>query len=170
MYYNLEWKKYNGSNIEDPGTYITDWVNANPHGEIIIGCDSQSHTKHIKYSVSICMHMKDEYGIGHGAHVIFANHFDADRALRKDITAKLALEAVISAEVAEMANEALGGPEKITVHLDYNTDPKYFSHSLIGNVGSFKGMGYQAFGKPNAWAASHTSDALCKNKQAKGVR
>ena len=151
---------------------VKEWVDKNPFGNVIIGCDSQAHSKYIKYSVSIAMHMVDEYGIGHGAHVIFANYLDTNKALRKDVTSKLQAEAFITMEAAESAKALLeSGELKIQVHLDYNSNPKYYSNNLYQNyVGMFRGMGYEAFGKPYAYVASHASDALCKNKQAKGVK
>jgi len=168
--YNLNWKKYTGENIDSVASYIKEWIDSNPHGNIIVGCDSQKHSKYVKYSVSIAMHMIDEFGIGHGAHVIFANHHETAKHLKHDIRAKLDIETFITLEVVNEITPALGDVKsKLSVHLDYNSDPKYYSNKLYENLGYFTGMGIKAFGKPNAYVASHASDALCKNKQAKGV-
>ena len=201
---NLVFKNYKGEVIENVEQYIADWVTENPHGSIMVGCDSQAHTKYIKYSVSICLHMKDESGLGHGAHVIFSNYIDSDRNLKTDIYTKLWAEAELSVNAAIKArkgletvkseiqshNEAVmhsafneglepedcGGLRddidmKVVVHLDFSSDEDRYSNVLYSSgIGFVRGMGFEAYGKPDAWAASHTSDALCKNKQAKGVR
>lgn len=169
--YVLDWKMYNGNKITNVSDYVREWALANPFGDIIIGCDSQAHHKYVKYSISICMHMKDEFDIGHGAHVIFANVFATDKSLKRDLHRKLLLEATLSIQAADEAKQNLENcGMKIVVHLDYNSKEEEFSNSLYNSgIGMVNGMGYKAYGKPYAWAASHTSDALCKNKQAKGV-
>lgn len=169
--HKLVWRKYDGTRIENISSYVRDWAIENPFGNIIIGCDSQVHSKYVKYSVSICMHIIDDTGVGHGAHVVFANVMDKRPELRRDFHSKLWAEAEISVQAANEAKAGIEGCDmKIMVHLDYNSDERRFSNSLYSSgVGYVRGMGFEAHGKPDAWAASHTSDALCKNKQGKAV-
>ena len=169
----LEWKKYDGSPILNVSQYVKDWAAEWPNGEIMIGCDSQAHTTYIKYSVSINMHMVDEHGLGHGGHIIFANIVDTSKSMKNDLYTKLWAEAEYSVMAAqEMKIEDLD--MRIVIHLDYNSKPEKYSNVLYsGGLGYVKGMfpygNVEVYGKPDAWAASHSSDAICKNKQAKGV-
>jgi len=165
----LNWKKYDGSTIENVSEYVQDWAAKWPKGEIMIGCDSQEHVDHVKYSVTINMHMIDQYGIGRGGHVIFANVIDKSKTLKTDMFTKLWMEAELSVQAAESLE--LNKSIKIIIHLDYNVKAEKYSHVLYNSgIGYVRGMGYEAYGKPHAWAATHSADALCKNKQAKGVK
>ena len=174
----LNWKKYDGTPILNVAKYVKEWVEKWPYGEIMIGCDSQAHPTYIKYSVTINMHMRDDTGIGHGGHVIFANIIDYSKSIKNDLYTKLWEEAVYSVKAAqEMDAENLD--VRIVVHLDYNSEEfnakkKNYSNVLYsGGMGYVKGMlpfgNVEVFGKPDAWCASHVADSLCKNKQAKGV-
>jgi predicted RNase H-related nuclease YkuK (DUF458 family) len=173
MSYNLQWKKYTGEKVTNIADYVEKWLNTHPHAEVIVGCDSQLKPKEIKYSISICMHKRDAHGIGHGAHVVFANHYVTEKAYRYDIRRKLWLETELAVEAGGQIKDVLTKMnKKALMHLDYNSNPRYAeSNSLLKNgIGYAEGMGFKAVGKPDAWVASHASDALCKNKQAKGVR
>ncbi|NJO91333.1 MAG: hypothetical protein HC831_21985 [Chloroflexia bacterium] len=169
----LEWKKYDGTPILNVADYVKEWVEKWPDGEIMIGCDSQAHSRYIKYSISINMHMVDRYGGGHGGHVIFANVIDTSKSMKNDLYTKLWAEAEYSVRAAQdMDAENLG--VRIVIHLDYNSNPEKYSNVLYnGGLGYVKGMfngNVEVFGKPDAWAASCSSDAICKNKQAKGIK
>lgn len=170
----LDWKKYDGTPIPDVKSYLQAWMAEWPLGEIMIGCDSQAHTSHIKYSVTLNMHMIDEGGIGKGGHIIFANILDTTKSIKNDLYTKLWAEVEYSVMAAqEIDAENLGA--RIIIHLDYNSKPEKYSNVLYsGGLGYVRGMlpyqNVEVYGKPDAWAASHSADALCKNKQAKAVR
>ena len=154
-------KKANGTAITDIRQYVKDWVAENPYGTITIGCDSQEHAKYIKYAVSIIMHFRDKYGGGHGGHVVSAVYVDHSRNMKSDIFTKLFAESEIVVEVAQMIGD-IG--KKPTIHLDYNSDETKYSHVLYNaGLGYVKSMGYDVYGKPHAWAASHTADRVAKS-------
>lgn len=161
----LTFKKHNGTIIKDVQIYVQNWVKENPYGTITIGCDSQEHARYIKYGVSIVMHYKDKYGAGHGGHVINAVFVDHGKNMKSDIYTKLWAEAEITIAVAKIIGD-IG--KKLTVHLDYNSDESKYSHVLYNaGLGYVKSMGYEAFGKPFAWAASHTADRVAKSGRKK---
>ena len=170
----LDWKKYDGTPIPNILDYINGWISEWPNGEIMIGCDSQAHTTHIKYSVTINMHMIDSGGTGKGGHIIFANVIDTSKTVKNDLYTKLWAEveySVIAAQEIDAENLSV----RIIIHLDYNSKPEKYSNVLYsGGLGYVRGMfpygNVEVYGKPDAWAASHSADALCKNKQAKGIR
>jgi len=157
----LTFKKYDGTLIKDVHEYVKFWVQENPHGTVTVGCDSQEHARYIKYAVTIVMHFKDEFGIGHGGHVIYASYQDKTKNMKSDIYTKLWAETEVTIDVAKIIGDIGVKP---VIHLDYNSDEKEYSHVLYSaGIGYAKGMGFEAFGKPYAWAASHTADKIAKS-------
>lgn len=164
----LTFKKYDGTPIKDVHNYVKYWVQENPFGTVTIGCDSQEHARYIKYAVTVVMHYKDEMGMGHGGHVIYATFSDNTKNMKSDVYTKLWAEAEVTIEVAKLVGEIGVKP---VIHLDYNSDEKEYSHVLYAaGLGYCKGMGYEAQGKPHAWAASHTADRIAKSGGKKDKR
>lgn len=166
----LAWYKYDGSCIENVESYVKEFMSKYPNGTVTIGCDSQEHPKYIKYSISICMHMIDEYHIGHGGHVIATNIIDNSKNAKSDIYTKLFSEAELSVQAAQELN--LDKTIRLIIHLDYNSKKSEYSNVLYAaGLGYVKGMfseGVEVYGKPDGWASSNVADKVCKNKQ--GVR
>jgi predicted RNase H-related nuclease YkuK (DUF458 family) len=161
----LTFKKYDGTVIKDVQDYVKDWVRENPYGTVTIGCDSQEHARFIKYAVSIVMHYRDKWGGGHGGHVISAVYTDHSKNMKMDVYTKLWGEAEITIAIAQLIGDIGVKP---VIHLDYNSDEKEYSHVLYNQgLGVFKAMGYEAMGKPFAWAASHTADRVAKSGRKK---
>jgi len=169
--FNLTFKKHDGTVIKDVHEYVKYWISENPHGTITIGCDSQEHAKFVKYAVSVVMHHRTYLGrdkitgekeyAGHGAHVISAVFVDTSKTMKSDIFTKLWAETDITLAVAKKIGDIGVKP---VLHLDYNSDESEYSHVLYNaGIGFAKGMGYEAFGKPFAWAASHTADRVAKS-------
>jgi|AntAceMinimDraft_8_1070364.scaffolds.fasta_scaffold111602_2 predicted RNase H-related nuclease YkuK (DUF458 family) len=157
---NLQFKKFDDTIIKDVHEYVKYWVKENPYGTVTIGCDSQEHTRYIKYAVNIVMHYKDESGIGHGGHIIYSAFNDNTKNIKSDVYTKLWAETEVTIEIAKLVGD-IGLPIKI--HLDYNSDPTKYSNVLYAaGIGFCKGMGYEAEGKPYAWAASHIADRIAK--------
>lgn len=175
MTQKLVFKKFDGTVIEDVNKYVKEWAMENPYGDITIGCDSQEFARYVKYAIVIVMHFKDRYDVGHGAHVISATLFDKDMKTkhgfvpRKDgsrdfdtsrLHNKLWKEVELTIQVAHLID---GCNKKVKIHLDYNSDESKVSNALYASgIGYAQGMGYEAFGKPWSWAATHTADALCR--------
>lgn len=172
---DLEFRKFDGTPIEDVNAYVSNWAKENPYGQIIIGCDSQEHTRYVTYAIAIVMHFKDKWGGGHGAHAIKCvikdtKHKTPPGMLKiKDgkksfdtsvLQGKLWKEVEYTIQTAKMLD---GCDLKIKIHVDYNSDEGEMSNVLYApGVGYAQGMGYEAEGKPHAWAASKVADALCR--------
>jgi|AntAceMinimDraft_16_1070373.scaffolds.fasta_scaffold63038_1 predicted RNase H-related nuclease YkuK (DUF458 family) len=164
----LIFKKVDETIIKDVNQYVKDWVIDHPYGEVTIGCDSQQHTHYIKYSIVIVMHVVDEFKIGHGAHVISSSITDRSKNLKSDIYSKLWAEAEYTIKAAQMID---GCTKDIKIHLDYNSKETEYSNVLYSaGLGYVKGMGYEAEGKPHAWAATHVADDICKGKSTARVK
>jgi predicted RNase H-related nuclease YkuK (DUF458 family) len=157
----LEFKKYDGTPIKDVHEYVKYWVEENPYGTVTIGCDSQEHSRYIKYAVTIVMYYIDEFGLGHGGHVISTSFQDHTKTMESDIYTKLWAETIVTVETAKLVGEIGFKP---IIHLDYNSDETKYSNVLYAaGLGYCKGLGFEAYGKPHAYAASHTADRIAKS-------
>ncbi len=162
----LIFKKVTGEVIEDVEKYVKDWSKENPYGKVIVGCDAHAHSRRIKYAIAIVMHYIDRMGGGRGAHVIVAeiwekrnskNHMD-------EMTTKLWNEAQYTLMAAQMID---GNDEifkkRMILHLDFSPDAKYKSNIMFSvGIGFLTSMGYKTVGKPDAYVATHTSDAFAR--------
>lgn len=163
----LIFKKLNGEIVEDVEKYVKDWIKENPYGQVIIGCDSQIHGRRIKYSVAIVMHYVDRMGIGHGGHVlvsdIWAKRKSGGTPL-EEMPSKLWGEAeytLLAAQMVDGHDETF--KKRIMLHLDFSNETKNKSNIMFAaGIGYLQGMGYNAEGKPHAYVATHTADALCR--------
>lgn len=162
----LIFKKIGGEIIQDVESYVKNWTKENPYGQVIIGCDSQMHGRRIKYSVAIVMHYMDKMGVGHGGHVLVADIWEKRNAKSpvEEMPSKLWKEAEFTLTAAQMVD---GNDEvfkkRIMLHLDYSDDAKNKSNIMFASgIGYLQGMGYYAEGKPHAYVATHTADALCR--------
>ncbi len=178
----LEFKKFDGTVINDVNQYVKDWMKEYPYGEIYIGCDSQEHSRHITYAVVIVMHRfieslkENPNRNGKGAHVIKAiiktnenmtpkNNFTIDKnGIRRFNTGVLATKLWREVELTiEAANLLDIDQDKITIHIDYNYKKEAGSHMLYASgLGYAEGMGYHAEAKPHAFAASSIADAYVR--------
>lgn len=158
--FELQFKKFNGELVNNVHDYVKAWVKENPYGSVTVGCDSQEHARYIKYAATIVMHRMDKYGVGHGGHVIYTSYIDETKTMKSDVYTKLWAETTVTVNVAKLIGD-IG--RKIKIHLDYNSDDTKYSNVLYNSgIGYAKGMGYEAEGKPFAWAATHTADKIAK--------
>jgi len=172
----LVFRKFDGTLIPDVNQYVKSWVKENPHGQIIIGCDSQEHSRYVRYAIAIVMHFKDKWGGGHGAHVIKSviedkkvrtprGHLKINNRGQKSfdtsiLQGKLWKEVEYTIQAAQLLEDC---NRKIKIHVDYNSKESEMSNVLFASgVGYAQGMGYEAEGKPYAWAATHVADSLCR--------
>ena len=169
---NLIFKKVDGTVIQDVNKYVKEWALKNPYGTVTIGCDSQEFARYVKYAVVIVMHMKDQYDIGKGAHVINCTIFDKEiKAKRSTVkisanfdTAKLYNKLWQEVELTVQAAQMLDGcNKKVKIHLDYNSDAHEMSNLLYASgIGYALSKGYEAFGKPDGICASIVADKFCR--------
>jgi len=69
---NLEWYKFDGSRITNINDYVLDYVrNVDNGAKIMVGCDSNNHSRKTSYAISIIFYNEK---IRNGAHVVFARH------------------------------------------------------------------------------------------------
>jgi hypothetical protein len=141
-----------GMVIHNLKEYVENWISDKPNAEIYIGCDSQTRDKKIDYAVSVCM-----YEPGKGGHIINKKETES---MKPNNYMRLWEEVNKSVIVADILK---GIDRKITIHVDYNSNPNEKSHELYdAGIGYAKSMGYEAAGKPHAWAATHAADKIVK--------
>lgn len=144
-------KNNNGVPIQNVKTYVQQWLQKHPQGELYVGCDSKKIGKKVKYSTVICF-----WNVGHGVHEIFQNEVVP---APKDAYTRLWDEVTRAVNVADELKDLA----RITVHVDINSNPKYRSHNLYdASIGLITSMGFNAAGKPHSWAASCGAHRHCQ--------
>jgi predicted RNase H-related nuclease YkuK (DUF458 family) len=145
-----------GDKIDNVYDYVKNWLNKNEGTNIFIGCDSQETNNRITYVTTICLYQQ-----GRGAHVIYRKEYEPKATRGKtNMHTRLWAEVTKSIEVAEMLKDL---DKQITVHVDYNSKESEKSNQLYeAGIGYAKSMGYDAVGKPDAWAASSAADNYCR--------
>lgn len=147
----LVFKDSNGYSVENVNAYVSDWLNEHPSGKVYVGTDSQVRGGFTKYSTVICM-----WEVGYGVWELHSTDI-LDRP--KDRFTRLWNEVTRSVEVAEKLREVA----KVTVHLDFNSNPKFASYALYdAGIGLVKSLGFEAAGKPDSWAASCGANRRCQ--------
>lgn len=144
-------RKSDGAPIRDVGAYVNEWLEGHPHSEIHVGCDSKTRSETIKFSTVICMRE-----IGNGVHEIHRNEYERHRG---DKMERLWREVSKALSVAEELKDIAS----ITIHVDLNSDQKAKSNRIYdASIGMIKGMGFEALGKPDAWAATSGANKHCE--------
>lgn len=136
---------------------------------IYVGCDSQVFSrkdkktgrawKEAKYSTSVWLHKDSK----HGASIIFSEKQVIDDY--GNIKQRLMNEVFMVTEVALALIDHVG-ERNFEVHVDINADEKHASSVAVKEaIGYVTGqMGFAPKVKPHAFAASHSSDHIVKNK------
>ncbi|GGH69336.1 ribonuclease H-like YkuK family protein [Phaeocystidibacter marisrubri] len=140
-----------GMVVDDLHRYVKAWLAEHPKGRIYIGSDSQVRGTIVKYSTVVCL-----WDVGHG---VWEAYSTVKVPRFKDRFSRLWNEVQRSLEVAELIRD-LGD---VTVHMDFNSDPKFPSYQLYdAGMGLVKSMGFEAAGKPHSWAATCGANRHCQ--------
>lgn len=147
-------KKKNGHVIDDIGAYVKDWTDEHPNSEIYVGCDSQMEGDRINYATSICL-----CNVGKGTHIVTSKETASD-ARNIAMVTRLWSEVERAIQAAELIKDV---DKNITIHVDYNSKKSEKSNQLYeAGIGYAKSLGYEAVGKPHAFAASRAADHECR--------
>lgn len=140
-----------GVAVKDLRGFVENWLHEHPRGQIYVGTDSKTFGEKVKYSTVICL-----WDVGRGVWEVYCNHV-VERP--KDRFTRLWNEITLSVEVAER----IKGIASITVHMDFNSNPKYPSYQLYdAGMGLVQSMGYKGEGKPDSWAATSGANRRCQ--------
>ena len=182
---NLGWRKFNGEKISNINEYVINYVNnVDKHAKVIVGCDSDNHSRKTTYALTVVFYNEK---LRHGAHVVYAMH----RVPKiKDVISKLWNEAVFVHSIAESLDNTLRDnhyyykfdrnyydgslPEKLVeIHVDLNAEKTTRNGAKMTNNKSNKiyndvmgwlcGERFKVMGKPyGSYAASTAGDKLCR--------
>lgn len=139
-----------GNQILDVRSFVDVWLHRHPMGEIHVGTDSKVYGPNVMYATVICL-----WNVGNGVHEIYRR----ERTKRpQDKYLRLWNEVTKAVDTANM----LDGLGKITVHVDLNPNPKFYSSKLYdASIGLITSLGYEAAGKPYSWAATSGANRHC---------
>ncbi|MCC5918382.1 MAG: hypothetical protein JJU02_13765 [Cryomorphaceae bacterium] len=141
-----------GKRIQNVSAYVKDWKNRHPKGKVFVGCDSKVRGNLVKYAIVICL-----WDVGRGVSELYRK---TERPYEGDRFSRLWHEVMLAAETASALQSVI--PE-ITVHVDINSDERFASNRLYdASIGLITSMGFNAAGKPNAWAATCGANRHCQ--------
>ena len=134
-------------------THLAALKERHPEARIVVGCDSQNYSQRTVYVTTIVLRFPHS-----GAHVIYRKE-SVPRI--QDMWTKLWGETQRSVSLAHALEQACG-IHVDQIDLDYNRDPAYASHKLLGpSEGYVKSLGFQAAAKPELLMAVWAANALC---------
>jgi len=149
---DLVFRTSHGESVPNVVNYVNNWLHEHPKGEIHVGADSKKCGHKTKYSVSICM-WENNYGVHEIHHTELINNYPDDFSRLWEEVERVVV-------IARKLNDLSA---KIHVHVDLNNDPRFFSNKLYeASMGFITSLGFQAYGKPNAWAASCGAHKYCQ--------
>ena len=133
--------------------HIKEITSSNPEVNVFVGTDSQNYHQTTVYVSTVVLRYHNN-----GAHVLY------QKEKVKKITdrwTRLWDELNRSIELAGyLRNE--GGIHVSQIDLDFNSDPKFFSHKLLpAAMGYVQSMGYRARSKPDLLMATWAANVLC---------
>lgn len=146
-----DFKDHHGRGVEDVNAYVTRWMEQHPAGEVYIGADSKVRGNYVQYATVICLR-----DVGRGVYELCCK---CRLPKPKDPYARLWKEVTLAVDVALQ----LKSIPNITIHVDFNSNPRFRSHALYdASMGFIMSMGYSASGKPDSWAASCGAHRHCQ--------
>lgn len=161
-----KFKLFGGEIIDDLSKYIGNYLNEFEDVEIYIGTDSSQKRNYTNYVTCISF-LKPRKGV----HVIYSKN--SVKKIRDNYT-RLWRETEYSEEVATTVKQILidlGYRKNITVHLDYNKNPKYKSFIVHdAAMGYITSLGFLAESKNNSWCASVAADMLCQTPRKRKIK
>ena len=154
-----EFKKVDGTVIQDVADYINKVMIDKPGSELYIGADSKVHRKNTLFIIIIAIRYP-----GKGAHIIYCakkgkkhHRGDMEQRLWKEVEYVVDLGLYLSNVISR----------KITLHIDISPHKEHESNALYNAA-----MGWMAgiaipdridyAGKPDSWAAMRAADALTR--------
>jgi predicted RNase H-related nuclease YkuK (DUF458 family) len=151
----MKWKDLSNEKEIDLAEYVRQYLIEKPNTQLFIGTDSQSKGSKTYYALVVVLYNEKK-----GGKVLFTKFFVP---VIKDKWSKLWKEVELSLDVAAILHDSGIRKSLLTIDLDYNTDEKYYSNTLLTSaVGFAKGMGYECRSKPDSPAASNVADMLVK--------
>ncbi len=133
--------------------HVQKLIRKNPEIKVYVGTDSQNFHKNTVYVSTVVLRYQNN-----GAHVLYQKE---KMAKITDRWTRLWDEPNRSIDLAGYLRYE-GGIDVSQIDLDFNSDPKFFSHKLLpAAVGYVQSMGYCAKSKPDLLMATWAANVLC---------
>jgi len=138
---------------------IQDFLMDNPSTQVHIGIDSKRYGNHVVFACAVVL-----YRPGCGGRVVSRLMTKAYPSPPQPVT-RLWEEVSEAMEIAETVAKVCEPCDKVRnrihVHLDLNSDERCVSHEVYKpGLKWVRSMGFNAYGKPAAWAASGVANRL----------
>lgn len=149
---NAQYRKLNGTPVEDLSDYVKNYLRANRSISLSVGTDSQNIGGSSVYATVVAFRHP-----GKGVHYVLSKKREP---IIGDMITRLFKEAEDSIKVAEYLREN-GVYQPISIDVDYNEDEQHRSHKLIPMVkGWILGLGFEMNTKQQIQVASIAADHL----------
>ena len=149
---NAQYRKLNGTPVEDLADYVKNYLRANQGISLSVGTDSQNIGGSSVYATVVAFRHP-----GKGVHYVLSKKREP---IIGDMITRLFKETVESIKVAEYLREN-GVYQPISIDVDYNDDEQHRSHKLIPMVkGWILGLGFEMNTKQQIQVASIAADHL----------
>lgn len=159
MKVNLNWRRLNGQQIEQPLLEIVEQTiiretAAGHRLKVCIGTDSQVKGKIVEFA-TVIVFLREKRG---GFMFISNYKFEQNMSIKE----RMILEVSQSVQVAYSLCDLLDLYQvELEVHADINTDPNFQSNvALKEAMGYILGMGFVFKAKPHAFASSSCADKM----------
>ncbi|MFK7978524.1 MAG: ribonuclease H-like YkuK family protein [Saprospiraceae bacterium] len=159
MNVNLNWRRLNGQQIEQPLLEIVEQTiiretEAGHRLKVCIGTDSQVKGKIVEFATVIVFLREKRGGF------MFISNYKFEQTM--SIKERMILEVSQSVQVAYSLCDLLDLYQvELEVHADINTDPNFQSNvALKEAMGYILGMGFVFKAKPHAFASSSCADKM----------
>lgn len=133
--------------------HVQELTTTHPGIKVFVGTDSQNYQRNTVYVSTVVLRYENN-----GAHVLYQKEkvpkiTDRWTRLWDELNRSIDLAGYLRNE---------GGIYVSQIDLDFNSDPKFFSHKLLpAAVGYVQSMGYRARSKPDLLMATWAANVLC---------
>ena len=167
----MNFQKVNGEKIVNISQYVKDYIEADTmtsEFQIMVGCDSlPKRFIGATYVTVVCI-----YRVGRGAHLIFTRESKVKtHSMRERLWGEVYRAVEVANGLSDNGVMEMKRVTKFEIHLDFNPSERYESNVIHNDaLGYIRGLGFDAFAKPDTPAASFASDRVCRGKEAIGVK
>lgn len=147
----MKWRTLSGQPVADVIAFV---LEAAKNGQDVhVGTDSLQTGRFTQFCTVVVIHTPGKGGRAAYCREVVPRMTSLRERLSKEVWKSVEIAMALAPILAE----------RVTVHIDANTNPRYrsaeFAQELVGMV---MGQGFKAAIKPYSWAASHCADHIVR--------